>query len=120
MGLKAWLQTRKDLKATSYDAEEQRLQAMICELDPFDEKYDLLQSKLKNNLSMKETSRESRRKICKSDRGNLIRTILTVGGGLFGGFMIGKFEKDGMTFTGEKRSFMDSMTRTIGNIFFRN
>ena len=120
MGLRDWWENRKEQKMTSYDAEERRLRKLICELDPFDPQYDELQTKLKNNISMKETSKESRRKICKSDRGNLIRTILTVGGGLFGGLMIGKFERDGMTFTGEKRSFMDSMTKTIGNIFFRN
>ncbi len=103
-----------------YDSEEQRLQQMICELDPFDEKYDQLQNKLKNTLVMRETSKESKRKIAKSDRGGLIMKIIGVGGALAGGIMIGKYERDGMTFTGEKRTFMDSMTRTIGNLFFKN
>lgn len=118
----SWLKKIKESHADRhiYDTEEQRLQKMICELDPFDEKYDALQAKLKNNLAMKEVSKESRRKICKSDRGGVLMKILGVGGALLGGIMIGKYEKDGMTFTGEKRSFMDSMTRSIGNLFFKN
>ena len=115
MGLKDMFAKRKDL----YGVEEQRLRTLICELDPFDERYDQLQGKLKNTISMRADSRESKRKICKSDRGSLLKTILSVGGGLFGGIMIAKYEKDGMMFTGEKKSFMDSLTRTIGNLFFK-
>ena len=107
-------------KPNLYDQEEQRLNEMICDLDPFDERYDQLQGKLKNTIAMRDTSKESKRKICKSDRGNVIMRILGVGGALFGGIMMAKYERDGMTFTGEKRNFMDSMTKTIGNLFFRN
>lgn len=113
-----WKQRREERK-NLYDVEEQRLKVMIAEMDPFDDRYDLLQAKLKNNLAMRDTSKESRRKICKSDRGNVLMKILSVGGALAGGIMIGKYERDGMTFTGEKRSFIDSLTKTIGNLFFR-
>ena len=116
MGFFSKMKRKPDL----YNQEEMRLKTMICEMDPFDEKYDLLQAKLKNNLAMRDTSKESRRKICKSDRGGVLMKILSIGGALAGGFMIGKFERDGMTYTGEKRNFMDSMTKTIGNLFFRN
>lgn len=115
MGLRDILKRKKDL----YDVEEQRLRELICNTDPFDEHYDQLQGKLKNTISMRDSSKESKRKICKGDRGGLLKTILSVGGGLFGGIMIAKYEKDGMMFTGEKKSFMDSLTRTIGNLFFK-
>lgn len=106
-------------KVNLYDQEEQRLRVLICDLDPFDEKYDAAQAKLKNLISMRDASKESRRRICKSDRGNVLMKILGVGGAIGGAFLIGKFEKDGLTYTGEKRSFMDAVTRTFGNLFMR-
>ena len=113
-----WKQFREG-RQNLYDKEEDRLRLMIAELDPFDEKYDQLQAKLKNNISMRESSKESKRKICKSDRGGILMRILQIGGALAGGIMIGKFEKDGLTYTGEKRSFMDAVTRTFGNLFMK-
>lgn len=107
-------------KPNLYDQEEQRLRELICELDPFDERYDQLQGKLKNTIAMRDSSKESKRKICKSDRGGILMKILGVGGAIAGGFMIGKFEKDGLTYTGEKRSFMDAVTRTFGNLFIKS
>lgn len=103
-----------------YDIEEKRLRAIISDLDPFDEKYDQAQAKLKNTIAMRESSKESKRKIAKGDRGGLIRTILSVGGGLLGGIMVAKYEKEGMMFSGEKKNFMDGMISTIGKLFFRN
>ena len=115
MSLKDKFKRKQDL----YDLEEQRLRELIVEMDPFDEKYDQLQAKLKNTISMRDSSKESKRKICKSDRGGILMKILGVGGAIAGGFMIGKFEKDGLTYTGEKRSFMDAVTRTFGNLFLK-
>ena len=100
-----------------YDQEEYRLRKTLAEMDPYDEEYDKMQQRLKNNIQMKADSRESRRKICKSDRGGIIIKVLSIAGALGGAFMIGKFETDGMTYTGEKRSFMDALTRTFGNMF---
>ena len=119
MGLMDKWKQHREAKRNLYNVEEKRLQAMICELDPLDENYDLLQAKLKNNLAMRETSKESKRKICKSDRGGILMKILGIGGALAGGIMIGKFEMDGLTYTGEKRSFMDSLTKTLGNLFLK-
>lgn len=117
-----WL---KDLKAKRedrrdpYDKEELRLRTMICELDPFDERYDQLQEKLKNNIRMHGDSKENKRKIAKADRGGVLIKILGIGGAIAGGFMIGKFERDGLTYTGEKRSYMDAISRAFGNMFIR-
>lgn len=121
MSLREKLKERRESRRNLYDVEEDRLRKMICELDPLEdgEKYDKLQAKLKNTISMRDTSKESKRKICKSDRGTILKTILSVGGGIAGGILIGKFEKDGLTYTGEKRSFMDAVTRTFGNLFMR-
>lgn len=120
MGLKEKWKQRREERQDPYDKEEQRLRQMIIELDPFDEKYDQLQGKLKNTIAMRGDSKESKRKICKSDRGGLLMKIIGVGGAIAGGIMIGKFEKDGLTYTGEKRSFMDAVTRTFGNLFIKS
>ena len=119
MSLFEKLRQRREDRKDPYDKEELRLKLLINELDPFDEKYDQLQGKLKNTISMRDSSKESKRKICKSDRGGVLMKILGVGGALAGGIMIGKFEKDGLTYTGEKRSFMDAVTRTFGNLFMK-
>ena len=119
MGLRQKWKRFREERRNLYDKEEDRLCLMIAELDPLDEEYDKLQAKLKNNLSMRDTSKESKRKICKSDRGGVLMRILQIGGALAGGIMIGKFEKDGLTYTGEKRSFMDAVTRTFGNLFMK-
>ncbi len=119
MGLKDMIERRKEERRTSYDSEEQRLREMIAELDPFDERYDQLQTKLKNTLTMRDVSKESKRRIAKSDRGGILMKVLGVGGALAGGILIGKYERDGQTWTGEKRSFMDSLTRTFGNMFMK-
>ena len=116
-----WLEKikRQRLDRHPYDKEEQRLQMLINQIDPFDERYDQLQAKLKNNNSMRDVSKESRRKICKTDRGGIIAKVVGVVGALVGGFMIGKFERDGMIVTGEKRSYFDAISRTLGNLFTR-
>ena len=120
MSLKEKWKQRREERQDLYDKEEERLRMMIVDLDPFDEKYDLLQEKLKNTITMRDSSKESKRKICKKDRGGILMKILGVGGALAGGIMIGKFEKDGLTYTGEKRSFMDAVTRTFGNLFMKS
>ena len=118
MGLREkWRRYRDDHK-NYYSEEEQRLNKMLADLDPLDDDYVKLQQIQKNNLAMRDTSKESKRKICKSDRGGLLMTLLKVGGGIGCGIMISKFEHDGMTYTGEKRSFMDSLTKMFGNLFF--
>ena len=119
MGFRDYIESRREAKRLSYDGEEQRLREMIAEMDPFDERYDQLQTKLKNTLTMRDVSKESKRRIAKSDRGGILMKILGVGGAIAGGIMIGKYERDGMTWTGEKRSFVDSLSRTFGNMFMK-
>ena len=100
-----------------YDKEEIRLREMIAQIDPLDESYDKLQAKLKANNAMRADSKEYRRRIPKSDRGGILLKILSIGGAIGGGVLLGRYERDGMTFTGEKRSMMDSLARTFGSMF---
>ena len=111
------LKERRQERKDPYDKEELRLRMMICETDPFDDRYDQLQKKLQNNIRMHGESKENKRKLAKADRGNVLIKILGIGGAIAGGFMIGKFEKEGLTYTGEKRSYMDAISRAFGNMF---
>lgn len=117
--MKKWRLRKKE---DAYDIEEVRLRLRLAELDPLKDAddYDALQTKLSNTIKMRTDSRESRRKIAKSDRGGIIMRVIGVLGAIGGAFMIGKFERDGNTWTGEKRSFMDSVSRLFGNLFFKD
>ena len=66
--MKKWRLRKKE---DAYDTEEVRLRLRLAELDPLEdaEDYDALQTKLSNTIKMRTDSRESRRKIAKSDRG---------------------------------------------------
>ena len=97
-----------------------RLRTMIAQIDPLDENYDKLQEQRKANLQMRSDSKEYKRKIPKSERAGILLKILSVGGAIGGGVMLAKYEKDGMTFTGEKRSMMDSLARLFGNMFMKH
>ena len=119
MGLKEKWKASRERRRDPYDKEEERLRNMIAQIDPLDARYSEMQEKLKNNIRMQNDSKENHRKIAKADRGGVLMKILSVAGAIGGGFMIGKFERDGLTYTGEKRSFMDAIARTFGQVFFR-
>lgn len=120
MGLMEKWKARKEERIDPYTKEEMRLRTMIAQIDPLDENYDKLQAKLKTNLQMRSDSKEYRRKIPKSERTGVLLKLLSVGGAIGGGVMLAKYEKDGMTFTGEKRSMMDSLARMFGSMFMKH
>ena len=79
-----------------------------------------IQQELKTVNQTRADSRESKRRISKTDKGSIIVKLLGIGGAAVGLFSIIKAERDGLTFTGEKRSVMDAISRGIGNIFVKH
>lgn len=119
----SWKDKRKAKKLAKgdfFDKEEDRLSKLLAEVDPKEDRetYETLKKDLKETINMRSESRESKRRISKEAKGNLL--IKTVGG-IIGALGLGGIlwaEHKGMVFTGEKRSMVDSISRTIGNIFW--
>ena len=106
-------------KQDFYDVEEARIQEAIAKLDDvLSPEYKEMQDILKRNNANREESKESRRRIAKSDRGGIIGKI--IGTVCLAGSVVGicMFEKEGNTFTGEKRSWVDTIIRNIGQFRF--
>ena len=121
--IKEWRENRKKKKiekADPYDREELRLLMKLKTKTPGTDEYRELQTELKNVNIMRSESRESKRRICKADRGGIILKVLGIAGGGLGLFSIIRAEREGLTFTGEKRTIMDSIASTIGRVFVRN
>ena len=111
----AWREKRKQKKEARmdpYDRQELRLQMKLQELEPGTPEYQEIQNEIKVTNTNRSESRESRRRISKSDRGGIILKILGIGGTLAGIVAVATYEKDGMTFTGEKRTIMDTLVST--------
>lgn len=119
----SWREQRKAkklAKADFFDKEEDRLSKLLAEVDPKEDRetYETLKKDLKETISMRSESRESKRRISKEAKGNL---LIKAVGGFIGALGLGSIlwaEHKGMVFTGEKRSMVDSISRTIGNIFW--
>lgn len=119
--LKAKRKAKKEETADYYydKQEKELLKAMDAMEDKNSEAFEKLQAKLKNINIMRAESKESKRRISKQDRGGIIIKVLGIFGAAAGVGSIIWAEHEGMTFTGEKRSIMDSICRGIGNIFVR-
>lgn len=100
-----------------YDEEEARLLAKLAELESGTDSYKETQSELRAISQMRAESKESKRRISKEGKVSLAASILGFTGGVIGLFGVIKAERDGLTFTGEKRTIMDSICRGIGQIF---
>lgn len=106
-------------KKDPYLPEEERLTNELKNLKPGTPEYKEVQTELKNVNIMRAESRESKRRISKTDKGNILIKVLGIfGAGLGVGSIIWS-EMRGITFTGEKRSIMDAISRGIGNIFVK-
>lgn len=102
-----------------YKEEQARIRKKIAELevgsDEYKEAWNLMQQ---SNKAYAE-HREARRRISKSDKGNLLVKalgILGIGATAFG---MAKFEHDGGMFTGEKKKWSDSIINILSkfNLF---
>lgn len=116
-----WREKRKQRaleRMDDYDKIERSLKKKLLDLTPGTEEYEKVQGELKANNIIREESRESKRRISKKDKGGMIIKCIT---GLIGLGGIGTMiwaERQDMTFTGEKRSIISSVSRGIGKIFF--
>lgn len=112
---------KKDIKRCQKDpyyVEEMRLNLMLQNLEPGSDAYKEIQQELKLTNQMRGESAESKRRISKADKGGIIIKILGILGAGAGIGSIIWAETRGLTFTGEKRKIMDSISTSIGKIFF--
>ena len=113
---------RRDVKPNVYklyDEEEVRLLTMMSNMEKGTEAYKEAQSELRSLNATRAESRESKRRVSKDGKVTIAAKLIGLGGGIIGLFSIIKAERDGLTFTGEKRTIMDSICRGIGNILHR-
>ena len=106
---------RKDF----FDSEQERIELEMAKCDVRSDEYKQLQGQLKDIIAIRGESRESRRRISKTDKGQLLIRGLTLTGALATICGIAKFEKDGNTFTGEKRSLIDTVGSCVGRFLFK-
>ena len=98
--------------------QEIRLRKKLAELEPGTEPYKDIQNELKMLISIRAESKESKRRISKSDRGGIIIKLLGIVGAGAGIGSVIWAESKGMIFTGEKRRFMDTISSSLGKMFF--
>lgn len=123
MNLNEWKKKRKSAKERKkdpYDKEELRLLLRMQKLTPGTDEYRECQAELRNINQSRAESRESKRRISKSDKGGIFLKVLGILGAGAGLGSIIWAERSGLTFTGEKRSVMDSISRAIGNVFVKH
>lgn len=116
---KAERRARREARRDPYDVIAKKLHAKRATLEPGTDEYERISKEIKENTELRASDRESRRRIAKADRGGIICKVLSVLGAGAGIASVIWAERQGMVFTGEKRSLMDSITRGIGNVFFK-
>ena len=106
-------------KEDFFDSEVKRIQQKMMTLEVDSEEYRAAQQTLKATIGIRGEQKETKRRISKEHKGQFLIKLLGVGGILGGIFMTSKFERDGNTYTGEKRKWMDSLCSNIGrfNLF---
>ncbi len=114
--IKARRAEKKRLKDL-YSVQEVRLNKMLNDLHPGTDEYEKIQAELRATNEMREKSRTSKGRATTGEKLGFWARIIGVGGSLATVGAIIFAEHKGMTFTGEKRSIMDSIAKTIGSIF---
>lgn len=102
-----------------FDEEQERIQKEMSKYDVCSNEYRQLMAEQKELIALRGESRESRRRISKTDKGQLLIRGLTIGSGLLAILGISKFERDGNTFTGEKRSLIDTIAGCMSRFLFK-
>ena len=110
---------RKNETREFYDEEQRRIREKIHQLEVGTPEYKAAWDLMRDSNKSFAEHRESRRRISKADKGNLlIKTlgILGIGATAFG---MAKFEKEGGMYTGEKRKWADSIVNILSkfNLF---
>lgn len=116
---KAERRAKRDARRDPYDVTAKRLHEKRATLEPGTDEYERVSKEIKENIDLRASDRESKRRIAKADRGGIICKVLSILGAGVGIGSVIWAERQGMVFTGEKRSIMDAITRGIGNVFFR-
>lgn len=106
-------------KPNFYDFECERIQNKLSTLDVGTDEYKKTQSDLKEIIAMRGNDKESRRRISKGDKGQLLIKGLGIGGILTAIFVMSKHEKDGYTYSGENRNWVNILCNNLGrfNLF---
>ena len=122
--MKEWLKKHREkrrLKAIEknpYRFEERRLLLKQMELDPMSEEYTKIQARIKELTQTNKVSRDNKRRLT-PEKATIWAKILG-GLGTIGAIVaVAKFEKDGLTATGEKRTILDSLCRAAGNFLHK-
>ena len=110
---------KKDDTKAFYTEEQARIKERIRQLEVGSPEYKEAWELMSNSNKCYADHKETRRKISKQDKGNLLIKalgILGIGGVAFG---MAKFEHDGGMFTGEKRKWADSIVNILSkfNLF---
>lgn len=106
-------------KMDFFDMEQERIQKEMAKYDVTSDEYKSLMAEQKDLIALRGEHRESKRRISKTDKGQLLVRGLTIGAGLLAILGIAKFEKEGNTFTGEKRSLIDTIGGCVGRFLFK-
>ena len=107
-------------KKDPYLEHEIILRKKLAQLTPCTDEYKETQQELKTLIQIRSESKESKRKISKSDRGGIIIRVLELFGAGAGVTAIVMAEKNGMIFTGEKKRIMDTVSSCVGKLFFHH
>ena len=114
MGIISKWREKHPKRVDPYDDQERRLHEYISKLECGTDEFREAQKELAQVNTMRRESKDSKCRLTREAKGNLALKI--VGGlGLLGAAIgIGAYESKGMTFTGEKRSLMDTIIRIAG------
>ena len=110
---------KKKRKPNFYDMECERIQQKMMTLEVGTDEYKKAQADLKEVIAMRGNDKESKRRISKGDKGQLLIKGLGIGGIIGSIFLMSKHEKDGYTYTGENRKWIDILCNNLGrfNLF---
>lgn len=102
-----------------FDSEQLRIQDEMAKFDVRSPEYKELQQQLKMIIVLRGDNKESKRRIAKADKGQMLIKGLGIGGILLAIFGMSKFEVNGNTFTGEKRHWVETLVSNLGrfNLF---
>lgn len=102
-----------------YDLETERIQEKMMQYEVGSESYKKCQADLKELIAMRGNDKESKRRISKGDKGQLLIKGLGITGILAAIIGMSKFEHDGNCYTGEKKRWIDTLVGNLGrfNLF---
>lgn len=113
------LREQERLHNDFFEQEELKIQKKLSELEVGSEEYETTLNQFKTAVDVREKRKESRRKLSKADKGQMLIKGIGVLGIIGACFGISRFEMKGNTFTGEKRTWIDTLIGNLGrfNLF---